>query len=187
MKHAFLFTSLLALSAYTAKSQTDADAGKQIFTTVCAACHAVGKQVVGPDLQGIDTLSEQWIINFVHSSQTVIKSGDPRAVEIYDRFSKVLMPDQPTLKDQDIKNVIAYIKQESAVVAKNAKSATATAVESRPYPHSDAFFHHVVFLDLYTPSRPLKATDPILWIIIAAALGMVSSLLFLVRTNDEKG
>jgi cytochrome c551/c552 len=187
MKHTLVFIAFLVVSAYSAKSQDDAVAGKQLFTTqLCASCHAIGKQLVGPDLKDIDKAqSEQWIMNFVRSSQSVIKSGDPRAVEIFNQYNKVIMPDHPDIKDQDIKNILAYIKQESQAIAKNAQNAAASAIESRPY-RSNGFFHHLVFLDVTTPTKPLGSDDPILWLVMIAVVALLSVLLLLVRSNNKK-
>ena len=56
--------------------------GKTIFASRCASCHNVNKVIVGPALAGVgDRHTEDWIIKFVHSSQTVIKGGDKAAVD----------------------------------------------------------------------------------------------------------
>lgn len=92
------------LSPETAK----AEPGEQLFQTHCNACHTVGGgRRVGPDLKGVsERHSEEWLIKFVQSSQTVIKSGDPAANKLFDEY-KVQMPDQP-LTAAEVKSVIAY-------------------------------------------------------------------------------
>ena len=71
--------------------------------------------MTGPALAGVDQRrSIDWIINFVHSSQTVIKNGDAYAVALYQKFNKVQMPDHPDLSPGDIKNIVAYIKTASS-------------------------------------------------------------------------
>jgi cytochrome c2 len=91
--------------------------GKTIFTSRCAACHSVNKTLTGPALAGVDQRRTiDWIINFVHSSQTVIKSGDKDAVALYEKFNHIPMPDHPDLKDDDIKNIVEYIKSEAKPV-----------------------------------------------------------------------
>jgi cytochrome c2 len=90
------------------------DEGKTIFTARCAACHNVNKQVTGPALAGVaERRSIDWIINFVHSSQTMVSKGDATALEVYTKFNKIPMPDHKDLSETDIKNIVQYIKTET--------------------------------------------------------------------------
>lgn len=88
--------------------------GKLMFTSRCASCHNVNKIIVGPALAGVGGRhSEDWIIKFVHSSQTVIKGGDKAAKDLYEKFNKVPMPDHPDLSTENIKSILAYITSET--------------------------------------------------------------------------
>ncbi len=88
--------------------------GKTLFTTRCAACHNVNKALTGPALAGVDKKqSIEWIISFVRSSQTLIKSGDKDAIATFEKFNKFPMPDHPDLSDDQIKSILAYIVSES--------------------------------------------------------------------------
>jgi len=101
------------------------DEGKALFTSRCASCHNVNKIVVGPALAGVsERRTEDWIIHFVHSSQSVIKGGDQKAIELYEKFNKVPMPDHLDLSAESIKDILAYIKSES--------KAPSSAVSFRP-------------------------------------------------------
>ena len=92
------------------------DDGKLIFTSRCASCHNVNKIVVGPALAGVsERHPEDWIVKFVHSSQTVIKGGDKAAIDLYEKFNKVPMPDHPDLSTDNIKSILAYIKSETKI------------------------------------------------------------------------
>jgi cytochrome c551/c552 len=88
--------------------------GKELFTNTCTACHSIGKGVVvGPDLKDITkTLPEDWLIKWIKGSQAMVEANDPKAVEIFNKFNLIPMPDQ-TLSDAEIKAVLAYIKTES--------------------------------------------------------------------------
>jgi len=92
-----------------------AQAGEQAFQGACAACHSIGGgRVVGPDLAGVhDRRSQEWLEKFVKSSQSMIESGDPDAIAIYEKFNKISMP-ADLISDEQIKEVLAYIKVASA-------------------------------------------------------------------------
>lgn len=93
--------------------------GETTFKQVCAACHTIGKgRLVGPDLVNINQrLSEEWIINFVKSSQSVIQSGDKYADSLFQAYNHAIMPDQPTFTDDQIKEIITYIQVNSSASA----------------------------------------------------------------------
>lgn len=117
MKSKLLFALLLTV-AFT-NAAPPVEEGKTIFTTRCAGCHNVNKQVVGPALAGVDQRrSMEWIINFVHSSQTVIEKGDKDAVALFTQFNNIPMPDHKDLSDDNIKSVVAYIQSETAAEKK---------------------------------------------------------------------
>lgn len=92
----------------------NAEAGKEIFKTRCTSCHNIEKDLVGPALRDVDKRrSIEWIISFVHASQTKVKSGDTTAVALFNKYNQAIMPDQSDLKDGQIKNIVEYIKTES--------------------------------------------------------------------------
>lgn len=114
----FISGLLLAFTiAVIAKANPPIEEGKSIFLSRCAACHNVNKPMTGPALAGIDQKrSIDWIISFVHSSQKMVKAGDSAALAVYEKFNKVPMPDHMDLTDENIKNIVAYIKTESQPV-----------------------------------------------------------------------
>jgi cytochrome c551/c552 len=118
-----LVISILALFTITCVfSIPPVDDGKLIFTSRCASCHNVNKIVVGPALAGVsERHPEDWIVKFVHSSQTVIKGGDKSAVDLYEKFNKVPMPDHPDLSTDNIKSILAYIKSETKMSSEAAR------------------------------------------------------------------
>jgi len=105
----------LTLSNYVIADPTDP--GKSIFSSRCAGCHNVNKQLTGPALAGVhERRSIEWIINFVHSSQTLVKKGDKDAVALYEKFNKIPMPDHTDLTKEDINSIVEYIKSEAKPV-----------------------------------------------------------------------
>jgi mono/diheme cytochrome c family protein len=121
----FLSGSLLATPPETE--------GKAIFTARCASCHSVNKILTGPALAGIDERHNMdWIVNFVQSSQTMVKKGDKEAVALYEQFNKIPMPDHPDLSADQIKNVVAYIKSEAKTAANAEKAPFSKPGKLRP-------------------------------------------------------
>jgi cytochrome c551/c552 len=111
MKRSRIIFCIVSLYAGAAFAGPPVEAGKSIFNSRCAACHNVNKVVTGPALAGVaDRRSMDWIVKFVHSSQTVIKSGDSYAVALYEKFNKIPMPDHPDLSEDDIKGIVEFIR-----------------------------------------------------------------------------
>lgn len=106
------FVSILIIF-FTISIQTSMAA--DLFTTHCAACHTIGKgRLVGPDLKNINQLKDHtWLVSFIKSSQSMIKSGDADAVKIFNEYNKLLMPD-PTISETEIEEVLNYIKSVSS-------------------------------------------------------------------------
>jgi len=94
--------------------EADISAGKALFDTNCKTCHRVHQKLVGPALQGVydRAPSIDWIKSFVKNSSAVIASGDDYAVKLYNEFNKTQMTAFP-LKDEEIMQVLAYVKAET--------------------------------------------------------------------------
>jgi len=121
-----LLASLFVVNYLNAKTPTDD--GKVIFTARCSGCHNISKTIVGPALAGVDKRrSIYWIINFVHSSQSVIKKGDKEAIALFNQYNQIKMPDHSDLSSDDIKSVVSYIQLESK------DAATGKGSISKPY------------------------------------------------------
>ncbi|MCC6722570.1 MAG: cytochrome c [Bacteroidia bacterium] len=109
-------------------------AGETTFKSTCTACHTVGMgKLIGPDLANVDQRKpEAWLIKFIKSSQSVIKSGDKYADSLFKAFNQVMMPDQ-ALTDAQIKEVLDYIKTKSPAATTASTSTTSeTATEEAP-------------------------------------------------------
>lgn len=120
----FLFLTGLLISV-----RTDAQSGggdiAQLFQLKCGICHTIGQgPLVGPDLSGVnEKYSEEWLVEFIRSSQTMIKKGDPTAVALFEENNKVIMPD-PMISDNEIRGILKYIAENSGT------GGTAIAYES---------------------------------------------------------
>ena len=117
MKNRLFLLTLFTAFIVSANAAPPSEEGKTLFTARCAACHNVNKQLTGPALAGVhERRSIEWIINFVHSSQTMVKEGDKDAVAVFEKFNKIPMPDHSDLTKEDIKSIVDYIKSEAKPV-----------------------------------------------------------------------
>lgn len=110
----FIFQSVVSQESESGDIPTDEEsiaAGKATFQELCTVCHAVDRKVVGPALMNIyERRDLPWIIAFVKNSQQVIASGDSYAVALYNEYNKTQMNNFDYLSDEEIINIIAYIK-----------------------------------------------------------------------------
>ncbi len=112
----FFIVVLVLVIANTVCYSSEADQleGAAYFKQMCTACHTInGGNLVGPDLANVqERRSDEWLQKFIKSSQTLVNSGDPDAVAVFEQFNKMVMPDAPFTDDQ-IGAVIVYIKAAS--------------------------------------------------------------------------
>jgi mono/diheme cytochrome c family protein len=82
-----------------------------IFGKRCTACHTYGKGIkVGPDLKGVnERRKHDWLLKFIHSSSSVIASGDPIATNLFAQFKQQRMPDWTDLSEKQINDILQYI------------------------------------------------------------------------------
>ncbi len=104
-----------AATETTSSSSGDAVKGKELFNTNCAACHSLDKKMTGPALRGVSAkYDKEWIYKWVHNSSELIKSGDAKAVKVFEENNKSVMTAFPQLSTQDIDNIIAYTDEVKA-------------------------------------------------------------------------
>jgi len=115
-----------ATAAAPATGSGDPVKGKELFNTNCAACHKLDAKMTGPALRGVgDKYDKEWLYKWIKNSSDLIKSGDARAVKVYEEFNKTNMTAFPQLSNGDIDNIVAYA-MEPAPVAETPKTAVAT-------------------------------------------------------------
>ena len=144
MRNKIVLIALSLVFSFTAVGNPLPEAGKTIFTGRCAACHSVNKQLTGPALAGLsDRRTIDWIVKFVQSSQTMVKSGDKDAVALFAQFNRIPMPDHADLTADDIKNIVEYIKSETITTSSEAPFAKPTSLRPKYMPlsiHNYGFF-----------------------------------------------
>lgn len=112
----FIVLSFLILSANVVFAQD----GRALFMTNCASCHDAKftKDMTGPNLAGVEdrwpdrNKLKEWILN----NQALIKSGYPRAVEVYTQYNKSAMNVFADKTDAEIEAILGYIKAGPAKV-----------------------------------------------------------------------
>lgn len=90
----------------------DAAKGKELFNANCAACHNLDKKMTGPALRGVaDKYDREWLYKWIHNSSALIKSGDAKAVKVFEENNKAIMTAFPQLSTADIDNILAYTSE----------------------------------------------------------------------------
>lgn len=108
-------TPVDATATPAATSGGDPVKGKELFNTNCAACHKLDAKSTGPALRGVGAKYDKaWLYKWVHNSGDLIKSGDAKAVKVFEENNKVPMTAFPQLAEADIDNIIAYTMEEKA-------------------------------------------------------------------------
>jgi mono/diheme cytochrome c family protein len=93
----------------------DAVKGKELFNANCAACHKLDAKATGPALRGVANKYDMaWLYKWVKNSSELIKSGDAKAVKVFEENNKSVMTAFPQLSNQDIDNIIAYTSEPKA-------------------------------------------------------------------------
>jgi len=92
--------------------------GEQDYLTFCTACHNIGVEgLLGPDLAGVhDRRSQEWLMEFVDDSTSMIERGDPEAVALFEEYNSVPMPPLG-LSEAQIGGILVYIESASVAIA----------------------------------------------------------------------
>lgn len=94
----------------------DAAAGKALFQSQCASCHAIHKVVTGPALAGIEQRvpDKKLLYDWIKNNQKVLATGNPYFTALFNQYNKTPMNTFTGLSDADIDNILAYVKAEEA-------------------------------------------------------------------------
>ena len=120
------FFLILTVSLSTVFAQ---ESGENLFNQNCTACHSLGSnKLVGPGLKGVtDKYETEWLKKWIVNSQAFIKSGDERAIAIYEEYNKVAMQSFD-FSDQELDSLLAYLANppvpEAAVAAAEGSAVT---------------------------------------------------------------
>ena len=87
------------------------EAGQQIFQSLCAACHTIGKgKLIGPDLQGVTLRREEgWLKRQIKEPDQLLAENDPIAMQLLQESNNIPMVPLG-LEDAQVEAVIAYLQ-----------------------------------------------------------------------------
>jgi len=105
-----LAASIAALASQSrAQEPPEQTPAGRLFGVRCTSCHTIGEgPKIGPDLLGVtDRRTKEWIRTFLTSPGAAIDRGDPTALELFNRFNKVRMPEQ-NLAPAEIDGILAF-------------------------------------------------------------------------------
>lgn len=104
-------------------SAASPEAGKQLFETVCVACHTIGAGVrIGPDLLGITERRERaWLARFIRDPEQLFRERDSLATAILAQYG-VRMPNLG-LTEPQVESVIAHLGAAQAAATTAARPA----------------------------------------------------------------
>ena len=105
-------TVVLVFSLFSGNKLYAQPNGKALFSQNCASCHAVHKDLTGPALAGVE---QRWskkedLHAWIRNSQAFLKTGDKYATELYLKYNKTQMNAFPSLADEEIDAILAYVK-----------------------------------------------------------------------------
>jgi cytochrome c2 len=105
-----LCVAICALTFVCPRSARAAGDPAALFAKKCSGCHSFGKgDRVGPDLQGVtERRTRAWLMSWIPSSQRVVRSGDPIATALFQKYKRERMPDQE-IPSEDLAALLDYL------------------------------------------------------------------------------
>ena len=83
----------------------------------CRMCHGINKQMIAPDLAGLEARrSKEWIYRWLKETDVMLAS-DSTAKQLARQYNDARMPKQH-LSDQDIDAILAYVRAVESGAAK---------------------------------------------------------------------
>lgn len=84
--------------------------GEQTFNTICIACHAVDKRMIGPAMAGVyERRSPEWVMNMILNPDGMLKE-DPIAKALLKEYNNAIMLNQ-NLSEEDARAVAEYLRK----------------------------------------------------------------------------
>ena len=120
-RKALKLLTLLFITTIHLSFAQDVELGESLFSSNCASCHYLGpesKKLVGPGLNDhiFEEYTTEWLYSWIKNSSELIASGDEQAVAVFEQYNKSVMTAFPYFTNDDIDNILAYIKAGPAEV-----------------------------------------------------------------------
>ena len=115
LRKALKLLTLLFITSIHLSFAQDVELGEGLFSSNCASCHYLGpesKKLVGPGLNDhiFEEYTTEWLYSWIKNSSELIASGDEQAVAVFEQYNKSVMTAFPYFTNDDIDNILAYIK-----------------------------------------------------------------------------
>jgi mono/diheme cytochrome c family protein len=132
-KRSFIAVVAICIFAFSFSSFAQAD-GKALFMANCASCHNknMKDKMTGPALYGVETRwsKKENLYAWIRNSSAFLKTGDAYANGLYNEYNKSVMTAFPSLKDEEIESVLAYIEGVGSGKIQDAPKADASSTAS---------------------------------------------------------
>lgn len=114
-RKALKLLTLLFITTIHLSFAQDVELGESLFSSNCASCHYLGpesKKLVGPGLNDhiFEEYTTEWLYSWIKNSSELIASGDEQAISVFEQYNKSVMTAFPYFTNDDIDNILAYIK-----------------------------------------------------------------------------
>ena len=87
--------------------------GRTLFTQLCAGCHVLDRDGIGPPLGGVTRVLKQTeLLRHIRNPAAVIESGNLRANALFRRY-KVVMPAFAALPEDQLVAILAHLESET--------------------------------------------------------------------------
>lgn len=96
-----------------ARDEATLGQGQTLFVQLCASCHVIERDAIGPPLGGVTrVLTQPELLRHIRNPAALIESGNLRANALFRRY-KVVMPSFDVLKEDQIVSILAYLDSET--------------------------------------------------------------------------
>lgn len=158
--------------------------GKQLFQDHCQICHEFCSSEQGPALSSVtDRRPLTWLTSFIKNPQRMIDEGDSYAQHLHSNYNLV-MPPFDFLEDEDIIDILAYIRDATSAPVHIAGSVSGRSQDSQNADEEGPYSHIDTSREIHGAERRPS------WISIASysllGLGTIALLIFLLSRVWKK-
>lgn len=89
--------------------QALAQKGREVYETMCTACHKIEKKYIGPTPKGIlERRSPEWVMNMILNPEVMVKE-DPIAKQLLIEYNGSPMANQ-NLTEEQARSILEYFR-----------------------------------------------------------------------------